>query len=172
VKNHRKPALIALSAFCLLSFVACGEEHATDATDERTVTLENRQVSREEISTYVDWAAELRKQMIAGMAEAQQKMNDDDALVRMFERRRAEQQEILGREPFKGTTKGDAMRGVIQTAYDSGRFRLHAKELDKLRATYGNELIDSILEHETVIRRKLDPDGLSVQHRVVGAAGH
>lgn len=51
--------------------------------------------------------------------------------------------------------------------YASGKYVRDEKELEKLRARDGKALVDSILEHEAVIREKLDPDGLDVWKRAL-----
>jgi len=74
----------------------------------------------------------------------------------MFERRREQQVALMAREPSKGTVKNKAMNGVIEAFYISGTYFRDEKELEKVRARYGKELVDSVLEHDGLIRKKLE----------------
>ena len=162
MQHANKAKYLALAALCALSPAACSNPHKNrpEADAGRPAAVLANQVSKEELATYLDWGVELRNQMIAAMSEARQILNDKDneAFLAMFERRRQEQLAIMAREPFKGTLKGQAINGVIQALYDSGTYFKDDKELEKVRARYGKELVDSILEHEALIREKLDPN--------------
>jgi DNA-binding transcriptional regulator YdaS (Cro superfamily) len=171
MKHANQAKYLALAVLCALSMAACSNPFesrpAVDA--ERPAAATANQVSKEELATWLDWAAELRNQMTAAMSEARQVLNDNDneAYLAMFERRRQEQTELVAREPFKGTPKGQAINGVIEALYASGTYFKDDKELEKVRARDGKELVDSILKHESLIREKLDPDGLNVWKRAL-----
>ena len=151
-----KTGYLALAMICAVSLIACRNRQESGQKGEPSPS----RVTKEQITTWVDWADELQSQMLAGASEARQKMDDHDALLAMFERRRQEQLEILAREPLKGTPQGQAIASVVDTVYISGEFVRDEVQLDKWRAKYGKELVDSVLEHEAIIRAKLDPDGL------------
>lgn len=114
MQNAKEAKYLALAALCAFSMVACSKSQGNgpEAGAENPAAAAN-QISKEELVTYLDWAVELRNQIIAAMDEARQKLNDDQAFLVMFERRRQEQTEILAREPFKGTVKSQAIKGVI-----------------------------------------------------------
>ena len=138
---------MAVAILCALSTAACNKPEADSP---------NR-VSKAELATYLDWSLEVRNQMSAAMSEARKILNDEAAYMAMYERNRQQQTALMAREPLKGTVKGNAIEGVIQAFYISGSYFRDEKELEKLRARYGKELIDSILKHEALIRKKLDP---------------
>jgi hypothetical protein len=150
---------LLLAGFCAFSLAAChGRHESTSNADTTTAEATADHVTEEELTRYLDWAVELRNQMSAAAAEAHRNLDDRDAFLKMFARRREEQAAILAREPFKGTRKGQAITVVVQTLYASGKFVSDDKELEKVRARYGRELVDSVLVHESLIRDKLGAD--------------
>jgi hypothetical protein len=147
---------LVLAGFIALPFAACrGRHESTPDAGTTTAAATADRVTEEELTRYLDWAVELRNQMSAAAAEAHRNLDDRDAFLAMFARRREEQAALMAREPFKGTRKGEAITGVVQTLYASGRFVSDGKELEKVRARYGRQLVDSVLVHESLIRDKL-----------------
>ena len=152
---------LVLAALCALSMAACGNSHedrpAADAERPAAAPSAN-QVSKEELATWLDWEVEVFNQMRAAMSEARQ-LNDnftEEAFLAMIERRRQEDAALMAREPFKGTLKGQAINGVIQALYDAtGTYSRNDEKLETARARHGKELVDSILEHEALILKKL-----------------
>ena len=138
---------VALAIVCALSMAACNKPDANSPNH----------VSKKELAAYLDWWVDVKKQMSAAMSEARKTLNDEQAYMAMFERNREQQTALMAREPLKGTDKGMAIKGVIEAFYISGTYFRDEKELEKVRARYGKELVDSILKHEALIRKKLDP---------------
>jgi len=154
MQHANQAKYLALAALCALSMAACSNPHKN-----RPAAATANQVSKEELATYLDWQVEVAKQMKAAMSEARQILNNNmEGYDAAYERNRQEDAAIMAREPFKGTPKGKAITGVLQALYDSGTYSRNEEELEKVRARYGKELVDSILEHEALIREKLDPN--------------
>ncbi|MEO8433159.1 MAG: hypothetical protein ABI592_16770 [Acidobacteriota bacterium] len=90
--------------------------------------------------------------------EAVVAVNDPDPVkagAEAVQRNKERVDPILAREPFQSTRKGAAMRAVMSAFYISGSFFRDEKELTRLRASYGKDLIDSIAGQEALFREKL-----------------
>ena len=134
-------------------------EQSVVADAEGSAAETANQVSKEELGRLLDWWVEVRNQQNAAMSAARKTLNDNDneAYLAMFERNRQQQAALMAREPLKGEVKGQAVKDVIGAFYASGTYFRDNKELEKVRARHGKELVDSILKHEALIRKKLDP---------------
>lgn len=116
------------------------------------------QVTREELTTFLDWQAEMWDVMVQLQKEAKAAVNDPDPVkagAEAVKRNHERVDPLLDREPFKDTRKGAAMRAVMSAFYISGSFFRDEKELARLRASYGTELVDSIAGQEALFRDKL-----------------
>ena len=141
---------------CALTIVGCNaprERAAAASAPDR--------VSKEEMTSYLGWAIDLREQSNQAREEARRKVDEKDTAGyrAVFERRRKEREAILAREPFRGTPKGQAIGGVLNILYASDTYSRNEQELEKARARFGGPLVDSILQHEPLIREKLAPPG-------------
>lgn len=115
-------------------------------------------VTREELTTFLDWQVEMQGLMRKAQEEAKavvERTVDIDARMEVMRRNQALAQPLLALEPFKDSRKGSAMRAVTEAFYISGAFFRDEKELARLRASYGKELIDSIADQEALFREKV-----------------
>jgi len=156
-----KPSHLVLAGLCALLPASCTRQDGGTPSGRGNAARDSEpRVTRDELTTYLDWMVEVRNETSAAFREAQQDVAqnaDTTTMVEKAQRNRERQMPLLAREPFKGTVKGDAIRNVLQGCYASGTFFRDEKALENLRARYGKALVESILEHEVLIREKLDP---------------
>lgn len=127
---------------------------ATDSSAQR--------VTREELTSFLDWQAGFWDAMARVQGEAAVAVNDPDPVkagAEAAQRNKERLDPLLAREPFQNTRKGAAMRAVMSAFYISGSFFRDEKELARLRASYGKDLIDSIADQEALFREKLHHGG-------------
>ncbi len=145
----------------LVAAASCGRDEGRFGNAPATKTATGaaaERVTREELTTFLDWQAEMWDVMVKIQKEAMVAVNDPDpvkAAAEALKRNKERVDPLLAREPFKDTRNGAAMRAVMSAFYISGSFFRDEKELARLRASYGKELIDSIAGQEALFRDKL-----------------
>ncbi len=154
---------VALSIF-LTASSSCGRDEAGRARAAVATPNASARVTREELVIFLDWYAEMRVLMQRAMEDARavvERTTDLDERMQVTNHYRALAEPLLAREPFKESRKGAAMRAVTEAFYGVGPFNGNAtfsrneKELDRLRAAYGAEMIDSIADQQALFREKL-----------------
>jgi hypothetical protein len=115
-------------------------------------------VTPDELASFLDWHAEIREATRVAQAEASAVVAETtDLQERLAVKQRNDLRiaAIVAREPINCTKKGSAVRAVLQAFYATGEFARDERELEKLRASYGAEIIDWIADQEALFREKL-----------------
>ena len=79
-----------------------------------------------------------------------------EAVTRRAEVHQARVDELMSRQPFGKTPKGRALFDATLRLSKSGVFHAEAEEVAYLKRKHDASLIDSILRHEALIKRRLD----------------